>query len=290
MRALALFYRAGCFAACNSQQFKSKGNQMKKFILLAIAYVISALALFHQKTYALNLYNGKYPTLDEMAQNLALDLGSVEIVKWELFDYLLYPTAGQTILSFFLNGLGQGLSASPGNAGAGKAITDTNLTGAGVLPSPQAFWTEEIEVMVDAGSVSTANTYTPQVPAAFAVANAAGIQAGSHDINAILTTGGFQFSVGQKPYYQCAPLHRAPPTVRIQLDTAVANTSGTVGEVVKERAYATGDTLKLDPGVGIPTAMNFAAQMTWPVAIATPSGFNARIGVVLSGWLFRAVQ
>jgi len=231
-----------------------------------------------------------YPTLGEMASNLAVDLGSIEVVKWEIYDYLLYPTAGQIALSFFLNGLGAGLSSSPGNANLGKAITDTNLTGAGVLPSPQAFWVEDIEVMVDPGSVSTANTFTPQIPAAFAAAAATTVQAGSHDVNAILTTGSIQFSAGQKPYYQAAPLHRAPPKRRIQLDTGLASSSATAGETVKEKTYATGDTLLLDPGVGIMTAMNFNVSMQWPVAIATPSGFNARIGVVLSGWLFRGVQ
>ena len=231
-----------------------------------------------------------FPTLNEMAANLAVDLGSIEVVKWELYDYLLYPTAGQIQLGFFLNGQGQGLSSSPGNAGNPKQITDTNLTGAGVLPSPQAMWVDEIEVMFDPGSVSTANTFTPQIPANFAAAAAVGVQAGSHDVNAVLTTGSLQFNVSQKPYYQAAPLHRDPGTVRLQLDTGLASSSATVGETVKEKAYATGDILRLDPGVGIMTAQNFGVNMQWPVVIATPSGFNARIGVVLSGWLFRGVQ
>jgi hypothetical protein len=231
-----------------------------------------------------------YPSLQEMAANLAVDMGSIEVVKWELYDYLLYPTAGQARLGFFLNGIGQGLSTSPGNAGLPKAITDTNLTGAGVLPAPQAFWTEEIEVMCDPGAVSTANTFTVQIPAQFAAAAAIGVQAGSLDVNAILTTGALQFTISQKPYYQCAPLHRAPGLVRMQLDAALGQSSATVGEIVKEKAYATGSPLILDPGVGIMTAQNFGVDMFWPVAIATPSGFNARIGVVLSGWLFRGVQ
>lgn len=231
-----------------------------------------------------------FPTLNDMAANLAVDLGSIEVIKWEFYDYLLYPTAGQTQLGFFLNGQGAGLSSSPGNANAVKGITDTNLTGAGILPSPQAFWTEEIEANFDPGAVATANTFTLQVPAAFAAASAATVQAGEHDVNAVLTTGSLQFTVSQKPYYQAAPLHRAPPSTRPQMDCAIANTSATVGEVLKAKAYATGFPLILDPGVGIMTAQNFGVSMQWPVAIATPSGFNGRIGVVLSGWLFRGVQ
>lgn len=264
-------------------------NTLKRAGIYLFAYIMAALDAFAMQ-YACSIMSSNYPTLNEMANNLAVDLGAVEVVKWELFDYLLYPAAGQTVLSFFLNGQGQGLSASPGNAGNPKSAADTNLTGAGVLPSPQAFWSEELELLVDPGSVSTANTYTPQVPSNFAAAAGVTIQAGSHDINAILTTGAFQYAVGQKPYYQCAPLHRLPSTVRIQMDTGIATSSGTAGEVVKEKTYATGRTLRLDPGVGIMTAMNFAVQLTWPVAIATPSGFNARIGCVISGWLFRGVQ
>jgi len=236
------------------------------------------------------MLNSRFPTIDEMANHLAVDLGSIEVVKWEIYDFLLYPTAGQLTMPFFLNGLGQGLSASPGNAGAPKAFSDTNLTGAGVLPSPQAFWTEEIEIQVEAGSSAAANTFAPQVPAAFAAAAATTVQAGEHDVNAILTTGSLQFNVSQKPYYQAAPLHRAPPSIRIQMDCAVASTSATVGEIVKGRAYATGRPLRLDPGVGVMTAQNFGVVLTWPFLIATASTFNARIGCVLSGWLFRGVQ
>lgn len=230
-----------------------------------------------------------YPTLNEMAANLAVDVGSIEVLKWELYDALVYPTAGIAALNFFLQGIGAGLSASPGNAGAVKAITDTNLTGAGVLPSPQAFWTEEIEVLCDPGSSAAANTFALQIPAAFAAANAAAVQAGSHDCNAILSTGAMLFQISGKPYYQTAPLYRVPPTTRLQLDAALATTSATAGEVVKEKLYATGDTCKLDPGIGIMTAQNFGIQMNWPVIVPTPSGFNARLECVLSGWLFRGI-
>jgi hypothetical protein len=231
-----------------------------------------------------------YPSLREMAANLAVDMGSIEVVKWELYDYLLYPTAGITNLPFFLTGIGQGLSSSSGAAGQVKGIADTNMTGAGVLPAPQAYWTEEIEIVTEPGSSATANTFVIQNPGNFIAVAAAAVQAGAHDANAMLTGGAMQFSVSQKPYYQSAPLYRIPPSTRVQIDTAMANTSATTGETVREKLYATGDVVKLDPGVGIMTAQNFSVQLTWPVIIPTPSGFNGRIGVILSGWLFRGVQ
>jgi hypothetical protein len=123
----------------------------------------------------------------------------------------------------------------------------------------------------------------------FASAAAIGVQVGDHDVNAILTTGALQLTVSQKPYYQCAPLHRAPPALRMQFDTSVANSSATVGEILKGKVYATGRPLKLDPGVGIMTAQNFGVTLSWPFVVATAAN-NARIGVVMSGWLFRGVQ
>ena len=233
------------------------------------------------------------PSLNEMAANLAVDLGSIEVVKWEIYDYNLYPTAGVNVLNFFNTGQGQGQSTADGSAaGAVKTQSDTNLTGAGVLPSPQALWVEEIELVVEPGSVSTANTFTKLAPGTFlAVPTAAGLpQNGENDVNGILTTGFGQFTVSQKPYYQFAPLHRAPPSTRVQMDLAVATNSATTGAVVKTKAYATGEGLRLDPGVGIMTAQNFAVQLGWPFLVTTQSGFNARIGVILSGWLFRGVQ
>lgn len=232
-----------------------------------------------------------YPSLNDMAANLALDNTQLEIVKWELYDYLLYPTAGAAQLTFFQTGIGQGQSTSSGTAaGANKFQSDTNMTGAGVLPAPQAFWTEQLEVVAEPGSVATANTFTLLNPTAFAAAAAATVQAGSADISNILTSGSLQLNISQKPYYQLAPLYRCPPATRVQIDVAIASNSATAGEVLREKVYATGDITTLNPGVAIMSAQNFNVQLTWPVIVATPSGFNARLGVIMSGWLFRAVQ
>jgi len=232
-----------------------------------------------------------FPSLNEMAANLAVDVGSIEVVKWEIYDYLLYPTAGTPQLSFFQTAIGQGQSTSSGAAaGVTKFISDTNMTGAGVLPAPQALWVETIELVTEPGSVATANTFTLVNPGNFIAVAAATVQAGAHDVNAILVGGSMQFNVSQKPYYQAAPLYRAPPLTRVQLDASIASNSATAGEVLKEKSYSSGEAIMLNPGVGIMTAQNFNVQLSWPIIVATPSGFNARVGCVLSGWLFRGVQ
>lgn len=236
--------------------------------------------------------NQRYPSLPDFAKALALKVGAVECIYQPFYDYNIYPTAGAASISFFQFPFGQGLSASQGNANNGKAYTDTNLEGgnAGMLPAPQAFWVESIEVDFQPGSVSTANTFTPQTPGNTAAAAAATVQAGTHDCNAFYSGGALTFTVGAKPYYQEGPLFRFPTRPMLRLDTAVANNSATAVEAVKEKFSLDGDILKLDPGIGIMTSMNFNVTLTWPVAVATPSGFNGRAGVILGGWLFRPVQ
>lgn len=231
-----------------------------------------------------------YPSLQQFARNIVTQQGKVEIIRQPLYDYILYPTAGSAApLLFFTTPMGGGISSSQGNAANAKGISDTNLQQAGLLPSPQAYWVEGIEVDVQPGSSAVANTYAVQVPAAFAVAAAATVQAGTTDVNAILSGGVLDLRISNKSYYQDGPLYKFPPTKYFALDAAVATTSGTVGEVVKEKLRACGAPVMLDPGLGIAPMQSFGVSITYPTAIATPTN-NARIGVILTGWLFRPVQ
>src|SRR5512144_3455378 len=85
-----------------------------------------------------------------------------EVYRQRLYDYQLYATAGVTQLTFFSNPVGQGLTSAPGaTAGTPKTYADTNLNVSNTLPSGMAFLIESIEVPFWAGSVSTANTFTP---------------------------------------------------------------------------------------------------------------------------------
>lgn len=232
-----------------------------------------------------------YPSLDQFAANIVAEVGKVEIIRQPLYDYILYPTAGSAApFLFFTTAQGGGVSSSTGNAANAKGISDTNLQQAGLLPSPQAFWIEGIEFDVQPGSSAAANTYAVQVPSAFAVAAATGLQAGAHDVNAILCGGVLDLRISSKSYYQRGPMYAFPPAKYFSLDASVATTSATVGEIVKEKMRADGDPVMLDPGLGIAPMQSFGVSVVYPTAIATPSGFNARIGCILNGWLFRPVQ
>lgn len=233
--------------------------------------------------------NQSFPSLDQMAKALAIDVNAIEIVKQPLYDYNLYPLAGLINLPFFQTQQGAGLSTSPGNANQVKQLSDTNMINGGSLPAPQAFWINGIEVDVQPGSSAAANTYANQVPAGFAAAAAATVQSGEHDVNLVYTTGFLTLQISQKNYYQEGPLYRFPTRHDIHLDSALATTSGTAGEVTKAKLNLEGDMVSINPGVGIMTSQNFGVTLSWPVVVALPTN-NARVGVILDGWLFRAVQ
>lgn len=235
-----------------------------------------------------------FPTVDDFKAYLAQSVNALEVLKDALFDSVLYPTAGQVALNFFSSPIGQGLSASPGNANATKHLTDTNMQLAGQLPANEWFFVQSIEVDVRPGSVNTANTFTPQTVASSAAAPAAAtgvVQiAAVNDVDAIYGGGALQFSISQKPYVQQAPLYKFPPKARPEVDAAMGGNSATTANFAIARLRAGGRPWQLKPGLAIAGGMAFGVSLLWPVVIATPSGFNAAVRVTLDGWRLRAVQ
>lgn len=236
--------------------------------------------------------SGAFPNMDSFRAHMVTQLGQIEVIRQSLYDTVLYPTAGMVNLRFFQNPIGQGLSASPGNANAVKSLTDTNMEAAGALPAPQGFWIQSIEVIVTPGAVNTANTFTER-PFNYTGAGAAAatVQAGANDVKSIIASGALQLTIGEKPYLKEAPLFRFPSKARVEYDGAIS-TQAQVADVIigKEWARSAGRPYILEPGLSLMTSQNFNVQLLWPVVVATPSGFNAKVQVVLDGWLFRGVQ
>ena len=230
-----------------------------------------------------------FPNLNAFKQHFVNRLGEVEIIRQSLFDTMIYPLAGVAQLQFFQTPQGQGLSASPGNANAGKALTDTNMILAAQLPAPQGFWCDGIELQVFAGSSAVANTFALQIPSAIPAAAALTAQAGEHDVQRIYNSGALVFTVGAKDYCREAPLVRFPPSARREMDVTVSSNSATATTVIKAIATAGGRPYKLDPGVALMTGINFGVSLQWPVIVAMQTN-NAAIRCILTGWLFRAVQ
>lgn len=234
-----------------------------------------------------------YPTLDDFARNQVGVAGKVELIWQPLFDYNVYPTAGVGQLLFFAAPQGQGFSSQPIAAAAPKSAADTNMVLAGMLPAPQAFWLDGIEVVIEPGGSATANLYANAESTVFLAAAAAAATTIINDFNIIAKSGRLDLNIMQKNYYSESPLYRFPQRAFSRADMFAQTTSATTGAVISMFPRCEGTGVRLDPGLGLATTTNFGVTLTWPTVVPTTapgSGFNARIGVFLNGWLFRAAQ
>ena len=230
------------------------------------------------------------PSLQDL-NNFKVNRAGIEGIRQSLFDFLLYPTAGQAAFNFFATPQGQGITSAVGGVvGSPKTIQDTNMTTAGMLPAGQSFLVTSIEVPFFAGSVSTANTYTLASPAAFAVAAAAAVAAQLADVNSFYQSGSLKLFIGSKVYLEEAPLLRFPPKCQLTYDAALASNSATVGELAVVSGKVSGRPYMIEPQVLLENNQNFAVSLNFPAGVATPSGFNARVGVILDGYLYRNSQ
>lgn len=231
------------------------------------------------------------PTAADFNSRRVTNPGQSEVIRQRLYDYQLYPTAGVTQLTFFQNPIGAGITtALGGTVGSAKTIWDTNQELAGTLPSGKAFMVESIEVLFLAGSVSTANTYTPIGQSVFNATAAATVMGALNDTNTFYQSGCLEFNILSKNYLRETPLLAFPPKAHFDLSAAVSSNSATTAEVAAQLNKASGRPYYLEPSISLQPAVNFEVVLKWPAAVATPSGFNARVGVILDGYLLRASQ
>lgn len=230
------------------------------------------------------------PTLNEV-KHYAVNRSGVEGIRQSLYDFNLYPTAGTNQILGFAQPQGQGITTAVGvAAGSAKNIADTNMELSGQLPAGKAFLVTSIEVLFFPGSVSTASTYTLVSPALFNAAAAATVAAQIADVNIFYQSGSLRFFIGSKNYLEEAPLMRFPPKAQFKLDAAVASNSATVGEVAMTTMRVAGRPYMVEPPVLLENNQNFNVQLNWPALVAMPSGFNARVGIILDGYLYRNSQ
>ena len=214
-----------------------------------------------------------------------------EIIRNTLYDTLLYPAAGITQLLFFSSQIGQGVTTALGaTVGTAKTYHDTNMTTANALPSGAAFVIESVEVLYLPGSVSTANTYTPATLGLFNAAVAATLFHPLNDINTFYQSGMLELNILQKNYLREAPLMKFPPKCVLEVNgffsaTLAAGTGAGAG-----LAKNTGRPYYVEPKILLQPAVNFEVKLTWPGAVAPPSGFNGRVQVTLDGGFQRASQ
>lgn len=230
-------------------------------------------------------------TAADFANSRVTNPGQSEIIRNRFYDYQLYPTAGGAQLSFFSSPVGQGVtSALGGTVGTAKTLWDTNLEMGSTLPSGKSYLVESIEVLFLPGSVATANTYTPANLSFFAAVAATTVITGANDVNTIMQSGLLEFNILSKNYLRETPLLAFPPKAHLEISGAVSSNSATTAEVGFQMTKAVGRPYYVEPKIMLQPAVNFEVLIKWPAAVATPSGFNGRIGVILDGAFMRASQ
>lgn len=232
----------------------------------------------------------RIPTAHDFQAGRVTNLHLSEVLRQRYFDYLLYPAAGLATLQFFAFPVGQGkTSALGGTAGAVKTLQDTNMLQANALPSGMAYMVETLEVEFFPGSVATADTYTPASVSLFAAANAASVLKQLDDVNTFYQAGILEFDILAKNYLR-EPVKAFPPKTSLRVDGAIATTSATAGEVAAITARMDGRPYIVHPHITLRPAENFAVNIKYPAAVAMPSGFNGRVGVIADGYMKRASQ
>ena len=199
------------------------------------------------------------------------------------YDYVAYPNAGTTQLSFFTTPQGQGTTSAPGGSGS-KTIQDTNLTTAGMLPLGNRFLVLGIEVEFWPGN-------TPGLRLA-AVPTDAQFARNTDDVYTLLKSGILTFSIQNRIFVQDGPLMKFPTQTRLAgFATYNQNdsTAATIGFGQIEYAAGIGASYDIVP-VYIESTQGFTVTINWPGVVALPSATDGRIGVRLNGKLVRNAQ
>lgn len=227
----------------------------------------------------------------DFAAGTVMNPNQSEIIGGSLYDFQLYPTAGQNQLNFFQNPIGQGVTTAVGAVvGSTKTVWDTNMALPGQLANGAAYLIRSIEVLFTPGSVSTANTYTPAVVGDFTAAATDAVYGPSNDVNTIYQSGLLELDVFNKNYVRETPLMMFPPAAMLSSESSQSSNAAATGTNIIQITSAKGRMYEVDPFITLKPAVNFVVKLSWPAAVATGSGFNGRIGVRLNGWFMRASQ
>lgn len=179
------------------------------------------------------------------------------VIDQPLYDSFRMPAAATSTVSFFQIPKGQ-----PGTAFAAagnKTLADTNLTNAGLLPSPQRFLIQ-------------------------AIAFVTGISVTLADMRLLLNGAVFELTIGTKPFLQC-PLNFIPGGAGV-----LNSGSAAAATEVLNHGFPAPQAIKvLTEPIPIDKMENFGATVSWPVAaitlaVATP------VQLFLHGTLYRSIQ
>lgn len=230
-----------------------------------------------------------FPTAADFNARRVTNPGQSEVIRARLYDYQIYPQAGVTQLTFFQTPIGQGTTSAVGaTVGTAKTFFDTNQELGGQLPSGKSFLIESIEIVFFPGA-----TATGFIPAAEGYVGASATLAQVQDINDVNTfyqAGLGELNVLSKNYVRETPAIAFPPKSNFDLSASTSVVTG--GNNVQGANYlkAGGRPYFLEPSIALQPAVNFEFVLRYPAAVALPSGFNGRVGVIFDGYLMRASQ
>lgn len=218
------------------------------------------------------------PSFDSIQRYAVNRGGDYEVTRQSLYDFQAYPTAGATSFTFF----------SIPNGQSSKTLADTNMEVAGSLPAPKHMLVQSIEIVLFPGvNPVTVNN------AADTTVDASNF---TNDMWSVLKAGYLKFFIGSKDYLIEAPLSRFPPKTRFHpefgfgLQIGQASAAALVGQINGDYCAADGRPYWLNPWILLTPTQNFNVTLNFPAAVATPSGQDARIGVILDGILYRLSQ
>lgn len=243
--------------------------------------VLEEESYFTRAVFALCSMNGRPILTTAQLQNHLTQVGAISDVIWApLYDSNTYVgTTGHTTLNFFALPIGQGVSSAPGNGGATKGLADTNMTAAGQLTMGNDFYMTGQEIVFFPGE-NPGGT-----PGSTTVGNFV------NDTYVFSKSGVLTLQIGSnRQYIQDGPLGMFPPLTRLAVATALSG-GETVTTTINEITYAvlSGSPYSITP-VYITATLGFQEQLTWPAAVALPSGTNARVFARLDGYLIRNAQ
>lgn len=231
------------------------------------------------------------PSIEYLRRFAVNKPGQPEVIRQMVYDHELYPGAGVAQLNFFQNQIGQGQSTALGAAvPSRKTRADTNMTLSGQLSTLLNFVIQKIMVTIEVGSVTTTDTYTQAGAGRFDAVAAQALTAAVNDVETFYRSGWLELEIGNKLYLIEAPLGKFPPHWQTVIDSSATSNSATTGITQYRRAQGAGRPYFVDPALSLMSNQNFVVRLNWPAAVAMPSGFNARIGVHLDGFTYRAAQ
>ena len=231
------------------------------------------------------------PTLADFQNARVTNNSQSEVVRQRFYDYLLYAAAGAAQLIFFSLPIGQGITTALGAVvGTTKSPWDTNLVLGNQLPSGANYLIDSIEVLFQPGSSVVANTFLAQTVTTFATVAAATVGTMENDVNNFYHSGLLELNILSKNYLRETPLLAFPPKAQFDGFAGVTSNSATPGEVKSAFLKASGRPYYVEPRISLQSAVNFDVTVKWPAAVALPSTFNGRVGVILDGYAMRASQ